>query len=107
MAMLCPLWKTTMDQVAPRCVDSGRLLWALELLKGSRAYSSMTALGLMAIIGIGGILDDDDFLALDLRPVQLFLDAWAWIFLAINTTMTMSIILKISYVGCLVSNLLP
>jgi hypothetical protein len=43
---------------------------------------------------VGTMSDDDQ------SGIQLFLDAWAFIFLIINSSMTFSIIFKIMYVGC-------
>jgi hypothetical protein len=111
MAMLCPLWQTTMDEVASRCAGSGGLWWALELLRRSCAYPNMTVLGIFSNTSLSQILHYDHSSAVPANAsntpaVEMFLDAWAWIFLAINTTMTMSIILKILYVGCLASNVL-
>jgi hypothetical protein len=106
MAMLCPLWQTTMDEVASRCADSGGLWWALELLRRSCAYPNMTVLGIFSNTSLSQILHYDQSNASNTPAVEMFLDAWAWIFLAINTTMTMSIILKILYVGCLASDVL-
>jgi hypothetical protein len=39
----------------------------------------------------------------DIDIFQIFVDIWAWLFFAINSTMTTSVICKILYVNCLIS----
>jgi hypothetical protein len=41
-----------------------------------------------------------DRIALRDNLAQELTDVWAWLFFALNTTMTMSIIYKVLYVGC-------
>jgi hypothetical protein len=58
----------------------------------------------------GGPLNIDelawDRTALRDNLAQELSDVWAWLFFALNTTMTMSIIYKVLYVGCFVSDVL-
>jgi hypothetical protein len=55
---------------------------------------------------VGFYSDDDREAMRNNNLAQELSDVWAWLFFALNTTMTMSIIYKVLYVGCFVSDML-
>jgi hypothetical protein len=106
--MLRPVWQTTMDEVAAHGIGSLGLRCALRCKVICPADSEPQAIGSLSNIALstllrydqdyesvyhmaGGIqtmIDNDDLAA-------KLVDVWAWLFFALNTSMTMSIIYKI------------
>jgi hypothetical protein len=106
MAMLRPVWQTTMDEVASHGVGSLGLRYALRCKAICPADSELEAIGSLSNFALGivlrfyrdpdsigysgvGTMNDSTILA------RKLVDVWAWLFFATNTSMTMSIIYKI------------
>jgi hypothetical protein len=114
--MLRPVWQTTMDEVASHGVGSLGLRCALRYKATCPANLELEAIGSLSNIALStmlrfnqDILDGPIQNAIEARDsailAQKLVDVWAWLFFALNTSMTMSIIYKILQVGCFVFGL--
>jgi hypothetical protein len=112
--MLRPVWQTTMDEMASHGVGSLGLRCALRCKAVCPADLELEAIGSLSNIALStllrhyqdpGTIRDIDSLNDNTILAETLVDVWAWIFFALNTTMTMSIIYKILSVGCVFSGL--
>jgi hypothetical protein len=103
--MLRPVWQTTMDEVASQSAGSLELRCARWYKAICPADLELEAIGSLSNIALSTLLrydqdpdsvdsgsnaiHDNDILA------QKLVDVWAWLFFALNTSMTMSVIYKI------------
>jgi hypothetical protein len=104
VAMLRPIWQTPMDEVASHGIGRLGLRCVLRCNSICPADSELEAIGSLSNIALSTLLhflQDPHFIP-DLESMNdntnlaaTLVDVWAWLFFAVNTTMTMSIIYKI------------
>jgi hypothetical protein len=104
--MLRPVWQTTMDEVASHGIGSLRLRCVLRCTAICPADPELEAIGSLSNIALITLLpyfQDLDLITYSesrtINDNQLLaaklVNVWAWLFFALNTSMTMSIMYKI------------